>query len=59
MRGSDKQGGIQMITTLYKRRDGQSLTVTGHFTKQEIAALKSDGYRLDNPSVNKHGIKIA
>ena len=48
-----------MITTLYKRRDGQLLTVTGHFTKQEIAALKSDGYRMDNPGVNKHGIKIA
>lgn len=47
------------MTTLYKLRGKQLLVVTGHLTKAEIHALKTEGYRFDNPSINKNGIRIA
>lgn len=47
------------MTTMYKLRDKQLLVVAGHLTKAEIRALKNEGYRFDNPSLNNNGIRIA
>lgn len=47
------------MQTLYKLQDNQLLVVVGDFTKNEIGTLKNEGYRFDNPSLNKNGIKIA
>ena len=44
------------MTTLYKLQDGQLLTITGHLNKQEINMYKHEGYRLDNPLINRNGI---
>lgn len=46
-----------MIKTLYKKQDGDLLVITGHFSRQELKALQQDGYRLQEPQVNKHGIR--
>lgn len=46
------------IKTLYKRRDGETLIVTGDLSKQEIKALMKVGYRFDEPQINKHGIRV-
>lgn len=47
-----------MITALHKTVDGQTLTVCGQLTKREIKAWQSEGYRLQEPQVNKHGIPV-
>lgn len=47
------------MIVMYKLQDNQLLTVAGHFTKEEIRKLKSEGYRFDNPKLNKNGILIA
>ena len=35
-----------------------SLVVCGHLTKQEIASLKAEGWRKEQPNVNKNGIPL-
>lgn len=47
------------MIVMYKLQDNQLLTVAGHFTKEEIYTLKNEGYRFDNPRVNRNGILIA
>lgn len=47
-----------MLTKLYRRVDGKNLVVYGHFNKQEIIELKQEGWRLDEPQVNKNGIPV-
>lgn len=46
------------MTTLYKLRDGQTLIITGHLSKQEIQEFKRQGYRHRDPQLNKHGIPV-
>ena len=46
------------MITLYKLQDGELLVVTGHLSKAEIKEYKLLGYRMQNPTVNKHGIPI-
>lgn len=46
------------MNRFYKMRDGQLLVVYGHFTKQEVAMLKREGYRPDRPNTTKNGIRI-
>lgn len=46
---------IHMITTLFKK----DLVVCGHMNKQEIASLKDEGWRIDKPNTNKHGIPVS
>lgn len=45
------------MITLYKLQDGQLLTITGHLNKQEINMYKREGYRKDNPLINRNGIR--
>jgi hypothetical protein len=45
---------IHMITTLFKK----GLVVCGHLNNQEIASLKAEGWRLEQPEVNKNGIPV-
>ncbi len=47
------------MTTLYKLQDGQLLIITGHLNKHEINMYKHEGYRKDNPLINKSGIRVA
>ncbi|WP_162986464.1 hypothetical protein [Virgibacillus sp. Bac332] len=47
------------IETLYKHREGQTLVVAGHLSKYEIKALINNGWRFEEPMVNKHGIKVS
>ncbi|MFJ7971290.1 hypothetical protein [Psychrobacillus sp. NPDC096389] len=47
-----------LITTLFKFTDRHSLVVCGHMTKQEIASLKAEGWRIEQPNVNKNGIPV-
>lgn len=46
------------INTLYKRRDGQTLVITGHFNKAELKDYQKQGYKFRNPDLNKHGIRV-
>lgn len=46
------------MQTLYKMQDGDVLIVVGHFNKNEIRELKLQGYRVDQPNVNKNGIPV-
>ena len=47
------------MLTLYKKQDGQTLLLAGHFNKAELQAYKRQGYRMRDPNVNKHGIPVA
>lgn len=47
-----------MIRKLYQRVDGKNLVIYGHFNRQEVAELKREGWRLDEPEVNKNGIPV-
>lgn len=47
-----------MIKTLYKYQDGQLLSVSGHLTDKEVQELKHEGYREQDPNVNKNGIRV-
>lgn len=44
-----------MVTTLSKK----DLVVCGHMNKQEIASLKGEGWRIEKPNINKHGIPVS
>jgi hypothetical protein len=45
---------IHMITTLFKK----GLVVCGHLNNQEIASLKAEGWKYEQPDVNKNGIPV-
>ncbi|MGE7977330.1 hypothetical protein [Psychrobacillus sp. NPDC093200] len=47
-----------LITTMYKAVDRQVMTVSGHLNKQEISSFKADGWRLEQPQINKTGIPV-
>lgn len=36
----------------------QELIVSGHLNKHENASLRSEGWRLEKPNVNKNGIPV-
>ena len=46
------------MLTLYKKQDGQTLILVGHFNKHELRFYKQLGYKKKNPDVNKHGIRV-
>lgn len=46
------------MLTLYKKQDGQTLILVGHFNKHELRFYKQLGYKQRNPDVNKHGIRV-
>ncbi|WP_336822968.1 hypothetical protein [Sporosarcina sp. USHLN248] len=47
-----------MLRTLYRTVDGERRIIHGHLSKYEVAALKQEGWRVDKPQVNRHGIPI-
>lgn len=47
-----------MLTTLYRMEDGQRRVIHGHLSKYEVAAMRGEGWREDNPQVNKNGFSV-
>lgn len=47
-----------MIKTLYKTIDGDRRVIHGHLTKYEVAALRKEGWREQQPQTNKNGIPV-
>ena len=43
---------------MYKAVDRQVMTVSGHLNKQEISGFKAEGWRMEQPQVNKTGIPV-
>ena len=46
------------MNVLYKKQDGQTLVIAGHFNKHELKEYNRQGYKFRNPDGNKHGIRV-
>lgn len=47
-----------MLRTLYRTIDGERRIIHGHLTKHEVAALRREGWREQQPQINKNGIPV-
>lgn len=46
------------IKSLYRKIDGRVQVICGHLTKQEVAEFKREGWRVDQPQINRNGIPV-